>query len=234
MGRKADRTFSPHFTPRSDGKQSYERQGEEKERLVSQSRHFADPANTLIYEPGEKQRIPKEGAWAMITRQLPPMEKGMQDHIRVARVFYVEHDGEADEFGFLPDGTYKVVCRSPWGDVKLWPYEYSAIEPATLILLWQDRELVFHPTNVEKTRFNDIVFYARSRGIGIADAMVMALGTLKASVGWFEPAPEIVEDAEALERSVHREWKPRRTSKTPMKVRLVHWKTGDPSLEKVT
>lgn len=199
---------------------SYERQGHEKDLLVTRYAMFGDTANTLVHDPGEKQRVPKGGAWVMITRQLPAMEKAMDKHIKVARMFYVEHDGEADEFGFLPDGSYKVVCRSPWGDVKLWPYEYSTIDTPALMDLWQSKEIIFHPLNVQLARFNDIVFYARSRGIGLSDAMVMALGTLKGPVGWFEPTKKLAREAEAMERSAHREWKSRRTIKTPMNVEL--------------
>ena len=221
MGRaKRVKLTAAHFTPRPDGKVSYERQDREKEILCHRATIFGNTANSLVYDPGEKQRIPKDGAWVMITRELPPMEKNLQKHIRVARVFYAEHDGEADEFGFLPDGSYKVVCRSPWADMKLWPYEYSTIDAPSLLDLWQSKEMIFHPMNVQLARFNDIVFYARSRGIGLPDAMVMALGTFKGPVGWFEPTRKLAREAEAMERSVHREWKPRRTLKTPMQIEL--------------
>jgi len=217
--RRKIRVDEPHFTIRPDGKTSYERQGREKELLCDRATMFGSPDNALVYDPGPKQRVPKEGAWAMITRRLPNMERDMQKVIRVARVFYVEHTGEADEFGFLPDGRYKVLCRSPWGEVMLWPYEYSVMDAETVISLWQDGELIFHPLNVQLARFNDIVFYARSRGIALPDAMVLALGTLKGPVGWFEPPKELAREAEAMEQSVHRRI-PRRRSKKPMSVKL--------------
>lgn len=210
---------SAHFTVRPDGKVSYERQGEEKDFLLRRSMIFGNPANHLLYDPGEKQRIPKAGAWVMITRKLPPIEKRMDEKIRVARIFYAEHDGEADEYGFLPDGSYKITVRSPWGDVKILPYEYSTIDTPRLMSLWQDKELIFHPTNVELTRMNDIVFYARSRGMGIADAMVLALGTLRGPVGWFEPAADLVKSCEEMEHRIHN-WVPKRTLKKPMEVTI--------------
>ena len=212
--------LQPHFTARPDGKVSFERQGKEKEILSRRNALFGDPAGRLVYDPGEMQRIPKEGAWVMITRQLPGIEKGIDKKIRVGRVFYAEHDGAADEFGFLPDGAYKITLRSPWGDVKVWPYEYSTIDAGKLMELWQGKQLLFHPTNVELTRMNDIVFYARSRGIGLADAMVLALGTLKGPVGWFEPGTKkLVKECEDLEQYVHRgRRKSKRTIDGPMKV----------------
>jgi hypothetical protein len=54
----------------------------------------------------------------------------------------------------------------------------------------------------------------------LADAMVMALGTIKGPVGWFEPSTrELRRECEAMEARVHR-WKPRRMVKEPMKVTL--------------
>lgn len=166
-----------------------------------------DPANLEVYSPGERQRIPEAGGWAMITRKLPPLERALDREIRVGRVFYVERSGgNVDAEGFAPDGTCKALCRSPWGDVWLWPYEYSLIPVLDVVALWAAEELVFHPLQIEGARFNEIAFYARSRGIGLADAAAMALGTLSGSVGWFEPRADLAEECEALERSVHRPW----------------------------
>ncbi len=154
----------------------------------------------------------------MIVRQLPPIEKGFRETIRVGRVFYIEHVSEADEVGFSPGGKYKVLCNSPWGSVCLWPYEYSVIDTAKLLSLWESKELVFHPI-AENVRFTDALFYVRSRGIAIQDAMVMVLGSFKGPVGWFEPSPELAEECEAMEERVHR-WEPTRTLKEPMEVIL--------------
>lgn len=197
---------------------TFERTEEEKEFLCERMtggelapRGFIDPANAEVYDPRESQRIPKGGAWCMITRKLPGIEGGIDEHIRVGRFFFLEHVAEACQYGFLPNGMYMALCNSPWGTVRLWPYEYSVVPTQSIIEMWQGEELIFHPTNVQLTRFNDIVHYARSRGIGIADAMVMALGTLKGPVGWFEPHADFVEELEAMEERVHR-WKPERRS----------------------
>lgn len=80
--------------------------------------------------------------------------------------------------------------------------------------MWSDGELIFHPSRIDDVRFSEIAFYARSRGIGLADAAVMALGTLTGPVGWFEPRPDLAEECEAMERSVHRSWSVRIGSKT--------------------
>lgn len=199
------------MTLRQDGAASYERQGNDKDALIDRALMVGfggndfDPANADVYNPRDHQRVPKAGAWAIITRQLPPIENRINEQVRVARIFYVEHVGNADDFGFAPNGSYKVKCRSPWGDVCLWPYEYSVMDPAKIVALWQSGDIVFHPTSTTEAAFNAIVFYARSRGIALADAMVMAVGTLVGPVGWFEPATaELAEDAEALERHVHR------------------------------
>lgn len=170
----------------------------------------ADSANALVYDPTGKQRIGKSGAWAMITRQIGPLERNLHEHLRVARIFFVEHVGGADDYGFMPDGSYKVLCRSPWGDVVLWPYEYSTIDPTTVVQLWTAGEIRFHPTAIDNARMNEITFYARSRGIGLADAAVMALGTLTGPVGWFEPREDLAAEAEAMERHVRRPLSARR------------------------
>jgi hypothetical protein len=178
-----------------------------------------DPANMDVYDPRESQRIPKEGAWAMIVRKLPGLEGAVDQHIRVARCFFLEHEGDADDAGFTPSGMYRVNLNSPWGTVKLYPYEYAKIEVETLLTLWQQGELVFHPTNMEPGRLNDQVFYARSRGIGLADAMVMALGTVKGNIGWFEPALDLAAACEEMEDRVHR-WKTTRKSTERMEIVL--------------
>ena len=176
----------------------YALEGDALEAEISAAMMFGDPANADVYAPRLHQRVPKCGAWAMVTRRLPPIEGGLDEHLRVGRVFYVEHQSNADDDGFMPDGTYKVVCHSPFGTVHLWPYEYSAIEPARLIDYWQAGEMVFHPEHVETARFSDVTFYARSRGISLADAAVMALGTFAGSIGWFEPRADLAPEMEAL------------------------------------
>ena len=162
--------------------------------------YILNPADAEVFEP--RQIVPKVGAWAMISRQLPPLEGGIDQHLRVGRIFYVEHISNADDEGFIPDGRYKVKCDTPWGTVHLWPYEYSVMTPDSIISLWQ-QGLVFHPTRVEDARFSNITFYARRRGISLADAAVMALGSFTGSIGWFEPPPEVAPDLEAMERRIN-------------------------------
>lgn len=197
------RRRKPSSTPTRLGP-GYELADKEKDRISEGL--YGDPANLLVHDPGEKQRVPAGGAWAMVTRQLPPVEGGVDRNMRVGRVFYVEHLSNADSAGFLPDGSYRVLCRSPWGDVCLWPYEYSVFPAVDLTELWAVGELIFHPLHIDDARFSQVVFYARSRGIGLADAAVMALGTLSGPVGWFEPRPDLAEACEAMERRVHRPW----------------------------
>lgn len=187
---------------------TYELQGDAKElAVIRESSLFGgwvDPANADVYDPRDRQRVPTGGAWAMITRRLPPMERGLDEKLRVGRVFFVQHEASADEFGFLPDGRYRVDCDSPWGSLKLWPYEYSVLPPERLVGLWQDGALRFNPTNIELAQFNNVVFYVRSRGIGLADAAVMALGSFTGPIGWFEPATEeLAADLEDMEYRIH-------------------------------
>ena len=90
------------------------------------------------------------------------------------------------------------------------------IDPARLTTLWALGDLTFHPTQLSHAAFSDIVFYARSRCIPLADAAVMALGSFSGSIGWFEPAtPELAEEAEELERRIHRPWKRRKRKRGP-------------------
>lgn len=180
-----------------------------------------DKANSLVYDPGEKQRIPKSGAWIMITRRLPPMEFRLDEKVRVGCVYWATHDEGTDAAGFNLDGQYKVKLTTPWGDVWLWPYEYSIIEPQEIVACWAAGELLFHATNMDPNTLNAQTFYARSRGISLADATVMALGTLSANVGWFEIHPDLRADAEAMEERVHR-WKPRRRTGKSFSVELTY------------
>jgi len=177
----------------------------EKDRVASAL--WGNPANLEVYDPRAGSRVPAGGAWALITRKLPPLEHNLDREMRVGRIFFVEHLGNADEAGFLPDGSYKVICRSPWGDLCLMPYEYSVVPVADILSMWSAEELVFHPLRVDDARFNEIAFYARSRGIALGDAAAMALGTLAGSgVGWFEPRPDLAEECEAMEARVHHPW----------------------------
>lgn len=183
----------------TDGHVRYALDGDELEvKISSVCALGGHPANADVYAPKSHQRVPKTGAWAMITRQLPPMEFGLDEHVLVGRVFYVQHHGNADDEGFTTDGTYKVTCVTPWHELTLWPYEYTVVPPARLINYWQQGALLFHATNVEPGRLNEVVFYARSRGIDVADAIVMALGTLEGPVGWFEPHESLADDLEAM------------------------------------
>lgn len=179
----------------------YELSEESKDGLASSMR--GDPANMEVYDPGHKQLIPEAGAWGLITRKLPPLEGRVDENIRVGRIFYLERQSNSDSKGFVKGGVYKALLRSPWGELHLMPYEYSTIEPVAIVRMWSDGELIFHPLRIDGARFQEIAFYARSRGIGLADAAVMALGTLSGSVGWFEPCPDLAEQCEEMEREIH-------------------------------
>jgi hypothetical protein len=131
----------------------------------------------------------------MITRPLPSLENDLHKQATVGRVFYATRQDNTDAEGFRRDGKYLVDIRTPYGDLKLWPYEYCVLEIADLMAMWQAGELTFHPKAVSTAQLDATVFYARSRGISMADAMAMALGTLQGDVGYFEPATEELSDA---------------------------------------
>jgi hypothetical protein len=198
--------------PRTTKKRDFEREGsgyklaeKEIDRMAGFLR--GNPANLDVYDPRDNQMIPPAGSWAMITRKLPPIEGRLDENMRVGRIFFVEHLSNVDEKGFQPNGMYRAMCHSPWGDLHLWPYEYSTIDVVDIVKLWTAEEVIFHPTSIDNARFSEIAFYARSRGIGLADAAVMALGTLTGSVGWFEPREDLAAECEAMERSMHRPWR---------------------------
>jgi hypothetical protein len=171
-----------------------------------------DPANREVYEPLPGSLLPKEGSWIMIRRRLPNIEGGIDKIARVGRIFWGEHLEEADDEGFLMNGSYKIQAYLPEKLGFLWPYEYSTIAFDKVLDVWQREEIIFHPMNLELARFNDIVFYCRTRGISKADAVVMALGTVNGPIGWFEPRPDIAEECEALEARVNR-WEPKERKK---------------------
>ncbi len=173
----------------------------------------ADPANSEVYAPRESSLVAETGAWAMIRRALPALEGRVDQHFRIGRVFWVQQIAETDAEGFRPDGMYKVKCPSPWGEVCFWPYEYSVISTESLMAAWQDGELIFHALNMEAARLDDVVFYARSRGISLEVAAVMALGAVSEDddedtemagpVGWFEPREDLAPEMEALAARVN-------------------------------
>lgn len=168
-----------------------------------------NPENIQVYDPPDSTRIPPGGSWAMITRRLPPLEGQLDREFRVGRILWIERVRDADVNGFSKGGVYKVLCRSPWGEVCLWPYEYSTIDTAAIVSMWTAGEIVFHPTDIDNARFTEIAFYARTRGIGLGEAAVMALGSLSGPVGWFEPRADLAEECEAMERAVHESWEVR-------------------------
>jgi hypothetical protein len=170
------------------------------------SRFRVDPANLEVYDPPEKARVPVDGAWAMITRRLPAIEHNLDLEFSVGRILWVERTRGTDDRGFLKGGVYKAMCRSPWGEVHLWPYEYRTVDVPAILEMWTASEIVFHPTAIDDARFTEVAFYARTRGISPGDAAVMALGSLSGLVGWFEPHPGLAEACEAMERRVHAPW----------------------------
>lgn len=179
-------------------------ESKKKEELDCLDRYWGvDSAGMEVYQPGESALVPESGAWAMIRRLLPPLEGRIDEKMRVGRIFWIERVENTDEEGFRPDGTYKVKCQSPWGEVCLWPYEYATVTVPNLMDYWQAGEMIFHPLNIDQARLNDVTFYARSRGIGLAEAAVMALGSLDEPVGWFEPHSELAPVMEDLAKNLN-------------------------------
>lgn len=159
------------------------------------------PDNRLMYNPGPQHRIPEQGAWVMITRKLPPLERDLDREIRVGRFFYaLQSSTSTDDEGFDPDGHYRALLQTPWGDVWVWPYEYAKVETEKILALWQLEELEFHPTDVSLAEFNAEVYYIRTRGIPLAEAAAMALGSVEANIGWFEPRADLVPELEDFSR----------------------------------
>lgn len=174
---------------------------------------WTDPANRLAYDPGEKQIIPKAGAWIMITRRLPPIEGNLDKLVRVGEIYWAFHHSDSDAEGFRPTGLYNVFIsvakQQPVRELTLWPYEYAKMSTGSILACWEDSEIVFHPKDSTPWLLNQQVFYARSRGIALEDALVMALGTIEGDIGWFEPVPELAQACEAMEERAHR-WRPTR------------------------
>lgn len=153
---------------------------------------FGNALSAQIYDP--LQIVPQSGAWAMIKRSLPPLERDMDKQYSVGRVFWIEHDPSAvNEEGFRSDGTYKVWARSVFGDVALLPYEYVVLDTEWIIKAWGEGALTFHPSDMSVAQLTDQVFYCRARGISLADAVVLCLGSITGPVGWFDAEPEIAE-----------------------------------------
>lgn len=156
------------------------------------------PGNREVYDPGERKMLPETGAWIMVIRGLPAIEGGVDEHVRPGRFFFAERDPSGDSEGFGSDGTYKIVVHSPWGDVNLFPHEYARVETEFVLGCWQSGEVEFHPLHIEAARLNEVTFYARSRGVSLAMAAAMALGSLSANIGWFEPVGDLAKEAEEM------------------------------------
>ena len=139
-----------------------------------------------MHIPGHKA-IPAVGCWVGITRELPTIRGNKIVRSSGGGVFWAERPSGAGDDGMMPDGTHKAVLRGlPDGDVYLWPFEYTVLDVETILRHWQSGGLLAHPLNVDPARLSMVSFYARSRGIGLEDAVVMALGELSGPVAWFE------------------------------------------------
>lgn len=182
----------------------YRLQGDELEIQTDIETMSGHAAGAYVYSPRPDQMIPPDGAWVMITRELSPIERDLHKQFIVGGVFFAERLGETDAEGFPSDGRYRVRVNSPWGEVVLWPYEYAVKDAVHVTELWGEGALEFTATSIEQARLNDVVFYCRQRCIGLADAMVMALGTLKGSVGYFLPPESVREDLRQLAEAINR------------------------------
>lgn len=184
------------------GADTYELADETKEGQADiNAQYNGNPANRFSYDPQPQHRIPEVGAWVMILRPLPAIERNIDRHIRVGRMFYATRSSNnTDKEGFDPSGTYRARLQTEWGDVWVWPYEYAKIETDAILAMWQSGELEFHPTDVSLAELNEQVFYARSRGMGLAQAAAMALGSVEANIGWFEPRGDLVPELEDWSR----------------------------------
>lgn len=170
-------------------KWTYEKSKEEKERRRRADWEFrSNPLEADIYDPPEDRRIPSDGAWVLLLR--PPMALPKRFRFQRGQIFFATQEDGSDEFGFLASGDYKIRITTPWGQCCLWPYEYSVMDPTLIMPLITEGELEFIPLTKNPV-LNDQVFYLRSRGIPLKDAMVMALGTLKSAVGWFRPSRKV-------------------------------------------
>lgn len=160
-----------------------------------------DPANAWVTHPPEDRIVPKQGAWCIIQRQLPPMERGIDKLVTVGRVFWMEHvSSNCDEEGFQPDGTYSVLAKTPFGEPRLFPYEYKRVSIEFLMEMTQAGGYSFTPMALGETFVNDVVFYAMARGIPRPQAMEMALGSLSGPVGWFDSHPDLLGYIDAISR----------------------------------
>ncbi len=182
------------------GPDTYELSDEAKDAEADvDARHQGNPANRFMYDPQSQHRIPEVGAWVMIVQSLPPIERGIDKHILVGRMFYaMRSSNNTDKEGFDANGTYRARLQTEWGDVWIWPYEYAKIETDALLAMWQSGELEFHPVDISLAELNEQVFYARSRGMGLAQAAAMALGSIEANIGWFAPREDLVPALTAL------------------------------------
>lgn len=175
-----------------DGVATYELLPEEKERRGRYGLYAVHPMEEEVYDPPPEKRISAQGAWVLLLR-LPNIP--IQEHLSRGQLFYAKQQEGADPAGFNARGDYKVMIRTPWGECGLWPYEYSVPSLEKILGWFEAKELVFHPFQGEP-RFNDALFYLRSRGIGLEEALPMALGTFEEPVGWFEPPAELRETIE--------------------------------------
>lgn len=175
-------------------KWTYERSDAEKERRRGADATFRmNPLDSDIYDPPQDRRISSDGAWVMILRT--PFAFPKRFRFQRGQIFFATHEDGADEFGFMASGDYKIRITTPWGQCCLWPYEYSVMDPASIMPLKAEGELEFIPFT-KNAVLNDQVFYLRSRGIPLNDAMVMTLGTLKSAVGWFRPSRKVARELE--------------------------------------
>lgn len=192
----ADGTRIPLFDPRNHERFNPAIEGTDEQLLAARIPQFwGQPMMELeCFFPPATKLIDEEGAWVTI---LHPPHMPMQTAFGES-YWAVPYRDSVDGWR---EHKFSITIHTPNGEARLWPYEYCCLEISTILDAWSEEHFIFHPFAIidDPIIMTERVFYAQSRGIRKADAVVMALSDIKQAVGWFSLSEEMQGQTEGWE-----------------------------------
>lgn len=146
----------------------------------------------LRYSPLDSQVIDESGGYVTFVGSMQSVE-GAHRTLRPGETYFANWAPDTKE-GWTRYGQFLVTIQTERGPAWLFPDEYVVLAPDHLWYLVQDETLRFTPNQgIGRMEFGERVFYVRSRGVRLEDAILMCLGDIKADIGYFTPVSQFDE-----------------------------------------
>lgn len=153
---------------------------------VTMAVHGRNQLEQLRYDPLDSQVISESGAYVTFVGSTQAVE-GAHGTLRPGETYFANWAPDTQE-GWTRYGQFLVTIQTERGPAWLFPDEYVVLAPLHLWYLVQDETLRFTPNQgIGQMEFGERVFYVRSRGIRLEDAVLMCLGDIKTDIGYFTP-----------------------------------------------